>query len=477
MNMRNENETKKKVIYTTFFQNENAMYELVFDKISNKTCFFKTDQFEKIQFFVDELETENCIYKPLPADNPLIDKNVILFPSQALPFESEECLLAKIKMFIHKYLEIGPIYEEVATHYVLFSWIYDKFNEVPYLRVIGDFGSGKSRFLQTVGSICYKPIFTAGATTSSPIFRIIDQIHGTLVLDEADFKFSDMSSEMMKILNMGYQKGNHVLRSEGKGVFEVKAYNVYSPKLIATRETFTDKALESRCLTEEMGIGILRKDIPRSLDPDFFTEADEIRNMLLMWRMRKYFQRIEIKEEVIEGVHPRLNQIILPLLAIISDEKARDNLRNFIKNYNTELIAERGLSWESDIIFSILKLEHSEFSKLLTVKEITDETNKDVDNNDEKLTARKVGWYLRSRLQLKPYKSRRGFVLDLNTNKAKLLFWKERFGITDSEIRGVDGECVNVVNNVNVADMFTEIKSDEISKPKDIENKELKSDL
>jgi hypothetical protein len=82
----------------------------------------------------------------------------------------------------------------------------DRFNEVPYLRAIGDFGSGKSRFIQSIGILCYKPVFTGGATTPSPIFRIVNEVHGTLIIDEADFKFSDMTSEIVKILNTGYQK-------------------------------------------------------------------------------------------------------------------------------------------------------------------------------------------------------------------------------------------------------------------------------
>jgi len=49
-------------------------------------------------------------------------------------------------------------------------------------------------------------------------------------------------------------------------------------------------------------------------------------------------------------------------------------------------------------------------------------------------------------MQLKPYKTRRGFVLDLARNRERLDFWKERYGITDEDIKGED---VNIVNDVN----------------------------
>ena len=64
---------------------------------------------------------------------------------------------------------------------------------------------------------------------------------------------------------------------------------------------------------------------------------------------------------------------------------------------------------------------------------------------ESKLTPRKIGWYLRSKMQLKPYKTRRGFVLELDRNRERLDFWKERYGITDTDIKGEDVNDVNVV--------------------------------
>ena len=64
-------------------------------------------------------------------------------------------------------------------------------------------------------------------------------------------------------------QGFPVLRSEATKTreFNPRAYRVYGPKLIATRGYFEDRALESRCLTEEMGQAKLRDDIPINLPP------------------------------------------------------------------------------------------------------------------------------------------------------------------------------------------------------------------
>ncbi|MCX6717725.1 MAG: hypothetical protein NTU76_03570 [Candidatus Taylorbacteria bacterium] len=191
-----------------------------------------------------------------------------------------------------------------------------------------------------------------------------------------------------------------------------------------------------------MGASKLRIDIPRTLDENFYKDAEKIRNKLLMWRLKNYFKPIERREEVIEGIHPRLNQIVIPLLSVIKDEIIRNNLKTFIIKYNSELVSDRGLSWESDIIFSILKLEYQDKKIEITVKEIADEVNKQSDIHEDYLQPRKVGWYLRAKLQLKPYKTRKGFVLSFKDNRKRLDMWKERFGITDEDIKDeqIDGK-------------------------------------
>ena len=121
---------------------------------------------------------------PFSPQNNLLVHRVVLLPSEPLEYGSEEELRRELSAFLHRYIDLSPEFEMVAREYILFTWLYDQFNEVPYLRVRGDFGSGKSRFLLTVGSLCYLPIFASGASTMSPLFRIMDIFRGTLILDE-----------------------------------------------------------------------------------------------------------------------------------------------------------------------------------------------------------------------------------------------------------------------------------------------------
>src|SRR5947208_13540675 len=254
---------------------------------------------------------------PYSPQNNLIKNDVVLLPSEPEEYGSEAELFANIRSFIHRYVDVSPLYEQIASYYVLLSWVYDRFNELPYLRLRGDPGSGKTRFLLTVGSLCYKPIFASGASTVSPLFRILDAFRGTLIIDEGDFRLSDERAEIVKILNNGNAKGFPVLRSEvsRKGEFNPRAYAVFGPKIVATRGPFEDRALESRCLTEEMGQLRLREDIRINLPAENKEEALHLRNKLLLFRFRNMKTRKASEALVDRMIEPRLNQIFVPLLS------------------------------------------------------------------------------------------------------------------------------------------------------------------
>jgi hypothetical protein len=177
---------------------------------------------------------------PFSPENNLIKNNVVLLPSEPRMYGSEAELISDIQSFIRRYVDFSPIFEKVATHYVILSWLYDAFNEVPYLRLRGDYGSGKTRALLTIGSLCYKGFFASGASTVSPLFHTLNAFRGTLLFDEADFRFRDERAEIVKILNNGNVRGLPVLRTmmNTQREFNPQAFHVFGPKIVATRGSY-----------------------------------------------------------------------------------------------------------------------------------------------------------------------------------------------------------------------------------------------
>ncbi len=359
-------------------------------------------------------ETAKVTYLPT---NDLLVGEVVHFASTAVPYDSQALLFKEIRAFIHRYLELPADFEEIASLYVLLTWVYEFAPSIPYLRVIGDWGTGKTRFLQVAGAVCFRPIFASGATTPAPIFRILEQFRGTLVLDEADFKDSAAWTEMVKLLNNGYRPGMPVLRADKEnGKWYPRSYQVFGPKLISTRFPFKDEALESRCLTSEM-LPLTRDDIPRVLPPSFDNEVNDLRSKLLTFRLAN-LTRLKGKtfgNELLEpNLQPRLQEILIPLKAMLNgDQSMVEALAGFVHRLQESLYARRQESHNGKVLAAIIEL-HEEGADL-TSQNIADCINqKEEDVSD--LSADKVGRITK----------KLGFIKDrVGKERQRILRWDE----------------------------------------------------
>jgi hypothetical protein len=371
---------------------------------------------------------------PFSASNNLFAHHVILVADQMSPYSTEESLFELVQSFIHRYVDVSVAFERVVATYVLLTWVYDAFDVVPYLRVRGDFGSGKTRFLTTIGSICYKPMFASGASTVSPLFRIIDTLRGTLVIDEGDFRFSDERAEVVKILNNGSARGFPVLRTEAisKREFEPRAYLVFGPKIIATRRDFSDPALESRCLTEEMGTERMRVDIPIILDDGFASGAVSLRNQLLSYRFRN-FGRFLNSRRLADGVDdPRLRQMFSALFDVAVTDRVREDLIRYARQIQQASIERRGLDTEAQLLEVIRALVNGKEEFQISLATIAERfTEQHGVEYDYRVTTRWIGHMLRKKLHLFPRKSDGVYVLPVEELR-KLSKLYEKFGIAGS---------------------------------------------
>jgi hypothetical protein len=351
---------------------------------------------------------------PFSPNNNLIKNEVLLLPAEPIEYGSEHDLLKEVEAFLHRYVDLRQSFEQIASWYILLTWVYDAFNEMPYLRLRGDWGSGKTRALMTIGSLCYKAFFASGASTVSPIFHILDAFGGTLILDEADFRFSDEKAEIVKILNNGNVRGMPLLRTimNRQREFNPQAFHVFGPKIVASRGIYHDQGLESRFITEEMGPRKLRPEIPINLPPSFKEEARELRGKLLMYRFR-HRNKIALDQTLADpSLEPRFNQVLLPLLSIADDPELRTVLRAAARDVQSALIAERGQSLEARVLEVLAELLTTEHATGVRVGAITanlvDRYGADY---ARPITDRWVGGVIRKRLNLRTYKSHGVFVV------------------------------------------------------------------
>lgn len=377
---------------------------------------------------------------PYRPTNNLIRHNVVLLPSKPEEYGSTADLFAEVRAYLHRYVDLSPSFLAVASYYVLLCWLYDAFEELPYLRFQGDYGTGKTRALLVLGSICYKPFFASGASTVSPIFHTLDAFRGTLIFDEADFRFSDEKAELVKILNNGNVRGMPVLRTvqDRNREFNPRAFQVFGPKVVAMRGSYDDRALESRFVTEEMGRGSVRSDIPINLPPEHREEALQLRNKLLLYRFRNLHRVKPNSALVLPGLEARLNQVLVPLLSVMEDEESRIKLRELAERSSGRTSAERGLSLEAQVLSVLRELSRSADGPRVPLAQLAERfMEQHGAEYGGRVSPRWIGQVLRKRLHLSPVKSHGVYVVPLS-DAERLRALYTRYGLLDSESQDAD---------------------------------------
>lgn len=382
-----------------------TIIELVYDPDRQKTG-LAVSRFGGLFNIEQEVRIGNEVLVPYSANNNLIARGSVLFAAKPEHHGDKAELLEEISAFLQRYVDLSPMFEQIAAHYVLLSWVHDAFNELPYLRFQGDYGTGKTRGLLAVGQLCYKPFFASGASTVSPIFHILDTFGGTLLLDEADFRFSDATAELVKILNNGTMRGLPVLRTmqTKDGELNPRSFRVFGPKLVAMRGSYEDDALESRFLSENMNLRSMREDIPINLPSEMRDEALLLRNKLLHFRLCTLLETQLNTDRVKRKLEPRLNQIALPLLSLVDGESLVASIRDHIVEQRSAGAPMRNRRVLVELVRVLQQAFVNEAVSSVSVREIADRVRLVMGSECPK-TSKQFGAIIRRQLGVAIYKS------------------------------------------------------------------------
>ena len=201
----------------------------------------------------------------------------------------------------------------VMTAYVFASWVHELFDSLGFLLFLGPFASGKSRCLEVLARLCWRPMFTTSLTEAG-IFRSAQIFKPTLLADEMDLTGHDeRTRDIIALLNARHRRGLGVIRvnPEKTDLESIERYEVFGPTAIASTKDLVP-ALKSRCLV----FGMLEKTRPvrKRIDE---SKAQELRDRLLAFRIRHVNDPKDEPHAELDFLESgRLNELFSPLVRV-----------------------------------------------------------------------------------------------------------------------------------------------------------------
>lgn len=130
----------------------------------------------------------------------------------------------------------------------------------------------------------------------------------------------------------------------------------------------------------------------------------------------------------------RLDRIFAPLLCVVDRDDCRSELRDLARAYHHDLIADRGMDIEAQVLQIIRHSFAYATRPAVTVKDITRLFVEHYGREyEQKITNKWIGGIIRRKLNLNTHKSNGVYSLPL-TEQPKLELLYERYGISSDDI-------------------------------------------
>jgi hypothetical protein len=205
---------------------------------------------------------------------------------------------------------------------ILLSYFQDKVQSVPYIAKRGAGESGKTRSLEVINALTYRPMMAVDITAPN-IYRYYGQhlqAAGTIIHDEIDDAGIDRNVDLRSIYNAGYKIGAKVPRIGGENNDKQSYWNCYGVKWFGGVDLPSSKTFRSRCIVQNWIQGV-----PEKID---ITEEDrqhfrQVRKGLLVLRLLKAFDTFEPVNTSLRG---RSRELYTPLLTMVKGTKHYERL-------------------------------------------------------------------------------------------------------------------------------------------------------
>ena len=305
---------------------------------------------------------------------------------------------------------------ELIMNITLTSWVTEWQSNMaerfmPIVNPRGPSETGKKRFLTVMRYSCYRSHYCLKVALVPTLFRSLDPWNATLIEDEADIPNSALNNEMVQFLN-SRADGVPIPRyssEEGKSEY----FSSFGLTVLATRRSFTDDGLESRCIVYPTEGTERPEDYPLLPPPEWVEKAKRLQRKLLYFRLSHLTKGEMPSQLLIPGISSfRVRESLLMLEALRDEDP--DIMKDISKiafELQRRIIAERADSPEGLVLNVVYQyhdetglkaVQHGDSYRLVRVKTENDERTgelKEIENEvlNLGLVGEKIGKSLSNR--------------------------------------------------------------------------------
>lgn len=251
--------------------------------------------------------------------------------------------------YIADYLDFpkdqAPGHTATLALFIVLTYSAAVFQAVPYLFFWGTAGSGKTRALEVLRELTFRPYLSASPSPAL-VYRTLHIFGGTLLLDEAE-KLKNATrdpaiQELLAVLQAGYRRGGAANRLEQVGeTFNPVSFQVFGPKALASIGG-PPPVLATRCIT----IPMLRagEESPKPKRRIVSDKAQPLRDALHVLALDHGSEFLELPERDVcpKGIFGRNWELWQPILSLASwfEDYGAEGLLHLLQEHALRLVEQ-----------------------------------------------------------------------------------------------------------------------------------------
>jgi hypothetical protein len=328
----------------------------------------------------DSVELEDLIIQPppfdlLPYSLPSAERVMAEFEHYSTNSvkELDEKLYDDLKVYLEKSAVLSnPDYYHLMTAWIFHTYLMEYFDYSPILQLLGQPATGKSRLGRALVHASYRGVHLE-SLAGSHMIRLASDHHASLFFDVKNLGQKVSRAQTLDHLLLRGERGAIVPRvtSPGKGAFQdMSFFTTFGPTIIATNESYDERAFESRTLCLRMPP--LRRAFPKQVATQ--EVALPFRERLLAFRAWHLNEELP---EFTSSCYDRLGDITDPIFQIIQMVKpeAKAYVFGTIDKLSEDALACRQDSPDIRILRVVCGLAEITRGDFLTVEEIRQHVN------------------------------------------------------------------------------------------------------